>query len=222
MHAQQEERRRKILAQPPPVLPGVLCQETGTANTDEGLPALESYNGITEDQEENFTDNVDIDVGDWGLPSHLVSEPSPPRRRAISQPLSMPPAQKASKPLALMDNNPPSGLSDDSGRRASLDLFNTRRAWAEPQNLDLALGQHTVIGLQDGTRSEFRGEGISDPTMVPLPNSPSPPTTLRPLNRIFAITPSQQLDTFKERDTLNDSEPNSFTLPYPGQELIIT
>lgn len=218
IHAQQEERRRKILAQPPPVLPGVLCQETGTANTDEGLPALESYNGITEDQEENITDNVDIDVGDWGLPSHLVSEPSPPRRRAISQPLSMPPAQKASKPLALMDNNPPSGLSDDSGRRASLDLFNTRRAWAEPQNLDLALGQHTAIGLQDGTRSEFRGEGISDPTMIPLPNSPSPPTTLRPLNRIFAITPSQQLDTFKERDTLNDSEPNSFTLPALGRE----
>lgn len=198
IQTQQEERRRKILAQPPPVLPGVSCQETGTSNNNEKHPAPRSYKGITEDPEENIADNVDIDVGDWGLPSHLVSEPVRPRQRAISQPLSMLSAQRASRPLALKDDNSPSGLRDNSGRRASLDQYRTRQAWAEPQNLDLALGRHTAMGLQDGTTH--------------LPNSSSPIATLRP------ITARQELDTFKERNIPNDSEPNPFALPALGRQ----
>ncbi|KAE8541710.1 hypothetical protein D1P53_001881 [Cryptococcus gattii VGV] len=218
IQAQQEERRRKILAQPPPVLPGFSCQTTGTSNNNEELPEPNLDTGITEDLEENIVDNGDIDVGDWGLPSHLVSEPTPPRpehlrRRAISQPLSTLSDQNSSKLLALDDlteHGPQFGLRDDSGRRASLDQYKTRQAWTEPQSLDPALRRHTAMGLQDGVRPELRGGRISDPSMIP-----SPTTTLRPLNRNFATTSKQQLDTFGEREILNDSEPNLFTFPAP-------
>lgn len=228
IQAQQEERRRKILAQPPPVLPGFSCQTTGTSNNNEELPEPHLDTGITEDLEENIVDNGDIDVGDWGLPSHLVSEPNPPRpehlrRRAISQPLSTLSDQNSSKLLVLDDlteHGPQFGLRDDSGRRASLDQYKARQAWTEPQSLDPALRRHTAMCLPDGVRPESRSGRISDPSMIPSPNShsldsSSPITTLRPLNRNFATTSKQQLDTFGEREILNDSEPNLFIFPAP-------
>lgn len=228
IQAQQEERRRKILAQPPPVLPGFSCQTTGTSNNNEELPEPHLDTGITEDLEENDVDNTDIDVGDWGLPSHLVSEPTPPRpehlrRRAISQPLSTLVDRNSSKRLALDDlteRNPHFSLRDDSGKRASLDQYKTRQAWTEPQSLDPALRRHNAMGLQDGVRQELRSGRISAPNMIPSPNShsldsPSPTTTLRPLNRNFATTSKQQLDTFGEREMLHDSEANPLTLPAP-------
>lgn len=228
IQAQQEERRRKILTQPPPVLPGFSCQTTGTSNNNEGLPERHLDTGITEDLGENIVDNRDIDVGDWRLPSHLVSEPTSLgpehlRRRAISQPLLTLSDQNSSKLLVLDDlteHGSQFGLRDDSGRRASLDQYKTRQAWTESQRLDPALRRHTAMDLQDGVRPELRGGRISDPSMIPSPNShsldsPSPTTTLRPLNRNFATTSKQQLDTFGEREILNDSETNPLTLPAP-------
>nr|ODN91871.1 hypothetical protein L203_01125 [Cryptococcus depauperatus CBS 7841] len=219
--AEKEERRQRILSQPPPVLPNLV---------EATHPSIERSQ--TPDVEQQALEEEELDIADakkWELSSRFNTEEAdiPVRRRVASQPLPLNvinPSHHRARSVYL-DSIEDTRSEDDGqnsrtrpSRRVSLSQYGMIEASMRSERIEqLAHRPHTAMGLQDGMRPEHRDRRISNPRMIPLPGSPSSMNgtrSLSSLSRNMAL-PS----TTDTEEMLEDLGPNPFALPAPPPQM---